>query len=81
MSFSVTIPDQLAERLAREAERRHTTPDELAVTVLSEQIPAQREVSDEARAAMASFIGSGASGGKHRAADSEEYMKTHGFGR
>lgn len=81
MSASVTIPDDLAARLASEAERRHTTPDELAVTVLTEHIPVQREVSDEARAAMAAFIGSGASGGRHRAADSEEYMKTHGFGR
>lgn len=81
MSVSVILPDDLAARLAQEAERRHMTTDELAAAVLAEHVPAQREVSAEARAAMAAFIGSGASGGKNRAADSEEYMKTHGFGR
>lgn len=81
MSISVTLPDQLAARLAQEAERRNTTPDEFAVEVLIEHIPAQREASAEARATMAAFIGDGASNDGYGAADSEEYMKTHGFGR
>lgn len=81
MSVFVTLHDDLAARLVEEAERRHMTSDELAATVIAEHIPAQREVASEARAAMAAFIGGGASNDGHSAADSEEYMKTHGFGR
>lgn len=97
MSLSVTLPDDLASRVAGEAERRNVSAAELAVSALAERFPPEAdgeagsapvsrkspapEVSDEARAAMAAFIGSGASDGKHRAADSEEYMRTHGFVR
>jgi hypothetical protein len=78
MSVCVTLPDDLASRLAHEAERRSMTPDELAVTVLAEHIP--DEVAGTADAAMSKFLGIGASTDGRTAAEAEE-MLAERFGR
>jgi len=38
MGVSVTLPDELAARLAEEAGRRHVTADELAATLLAKDL-------------------------------------------
>lgn len=78
MSVTVTLPDDLASRLAHEAERRHMTPDELAVTVLAENIPEER--APHTHAALTSFLGMGASTDGRSAAEDED-MLAEGFGR
>lgn len=77
MSISVTLPDDLAARLAHEAERRRVTPDELAVRVLAENIP--EEPADEHQALM-SFLGCGESADGRTARQDEEIL-AEGFGR
>jgi predicted transcriptional regulator len=78
MSVSVTLPDDLASRLAHEAERRSMTPDELAVAVLAENIPEER-TGDE-HSALMSFLGCGEST-DGRTAREDEQMLAEGFGR
>jgi hypothetical protein len=78
MSVSVTLPDDLAARLAEEADRRHVTADELAATLLAKDLRAPQEV--PARPILMSMIGMGSSDGTHRAADIEDFMAEEGFG-
>jgi len=54
---SSSIPDDLAERLAREAEARNVTVDEVAVEILAERIPA-----DHVPTTLAGLVGIGESG-------------------
>ena len=77
MSVTVTLPDDLASRLAHEAERRSMTPDELAVTVLAEHIPDERL--PESHSALMRFLGMGASTDGRTAAEDED-MLAEGFG-
>jgi Ribbon-helix-helix protein, copG family len=79
MSVSVTLPDDLAARLAEEARRRHVTTDELAATLLAKDLQAPPEVPD--RPLLRSLIGMGASDGSRSAADIEDVMAAEGFGR
>ncbi len=54
MSFTVTIPDELATRLREAASRRGKSVDEIAAEALDERFPADDP--------LEGFIGSGASG-------------------
>ena len=54
---SISIPDDLAERLAGEAEARGVTVDEVAAEILAERMPA-----DEAPLTLAGLVGLGESG-------------------
>jgi hypothetical protein len=53
VSFTVTIPDELAARLRAAASRRGKTVDQMAVEALDERFPADDP--------LEAFIGSGAS--------------------
>lgn len=75
MSVTVTLPDDLAARLAEEAERRHVTPDEVVASLIVEHVPTQPEASEEARSALEAFIGCGASTDGRRAADVEDWLR------
>lgn len=79
MSISVTLPDDLATRLAEEARRRRVTADELAVTLLSKDLPERREIPD--RPHLRSLIAIGASDGTRSAADIDGIMAAEAFGR
>ena len=79
MGVSVTLPDELAARLAEEAGRRHVTADELAATLLAKDLAARQEVRD--RPLLRRLIGMGASAGTRSAADVEDVMAAEGFGR
>jgi hypothetical protein len=79
MSVSVTIPDDLAARLAEEARRRRVTTDELAATLLAKDLQTPPEAPD--RPLLRSLIGMGASDGSRSAADIEDVMAAEGFGR
>ena len=54
---SISIPDDLAERLAGEAEARGVTVDEVAAEILAERMPA-----DDASMTLAGLVGLGESG-------------------
>jgi hypothetical protein len=54
VSFTVTIPDELAARLRAAAARRGKTLDQIAAEALDERFPADDP--------LEAFIGSGASG-------------------
>jgi hypothetical protein len=79
VSVSVTLPDDLAARLAEEAARRHVTADELAATLLAKDLREPQGVPD--RPLLRQLMGMGASDGKHSAADIEDFMVANGFGR
>jgi len=81
VSVSVTLPDDLASRLAEEAERRNVSRDELAVSALAEKFPP--EAADEAKSALSAFIGGSSSGKKWSITeiDDDQYKREHGFGR
>ncbi len=66
MSFTVTIPDELAARLRAAAARRGKTVDQTAVEALDERFP----VDD----ALEAFIGSGASG-RHEPVDTADIRR------
>jgi predicted transcriptional regulator len=70
MSITVRLPDDLATRLAEEAERQSVTPDELAARVLAEHIPNRRQLG---------FVAIGESASGRTAAEAEE-MLAEGFG-
>ncbi|HUR18193.1 MAG TPA: hypothetical protein VMZ51_04565 [Acidimicrobiales bacterium] len=57
MSAVVHLPEELADRLAAEAARRHTTVEELLVELVADRLPAPG-----AGDALEAFIGCGASG-------------------
>lgn len=71
MVMTVHLPDDLAARLAAEAERRGVTPDELVADVLAEHVPARRRLG---------FASLGRSNGDRRATEDED-MLAEGFGR
>ena len=57
VSVTVTLPDELAERARRQADRRGVSIDQVVTEALAKQLP------DETAAdALEAFIGSGASG-------------------
>jgi hypothetical protein len=83
MSVSVSLPDDLAARLAEEAGRRHVTTDELAATLLAKDLRASNDVDEGQtpdRPLLRQFIGMGSSDGTHRAADIDDFMAANGFG-
>ena len=67
MSFAVNLPDELRERVAQEANRRHITPDELVAEIVAERVEAPRPH-------RLSFAGIGASTSGRRAADVEDWL-------
>ncbi|HET7489353.1 MAG TPA: hypothetical protein VFJ85_15600 [Acidimicrobiales bacterium] len=71
MSRTVKLPDELAERVAAEADRQGISPDELAARVLAEHVPARRRLS---------FAAIGESDSGRTAAEAED-MLAEGFGR
>lgn len=54
---TISIPDDLAERLAGEAEARGVTVDEVAAEILAERMPA-----DDSPMTLAGLVGLGESG-------------------
>ena len=75
MSTRVHVPDDLAERLATEAQRRHMSVDELATELvaagLDDAIQPRRRLS---------FVAIGASGSSRGGAEADELL-AEGFGR
>jgi len=69
--MTVKLPDELAARLATEAERQGVSPDELAARVLTEHPAAPRRLS---------FVAIGESTSGRSAAEAED-MLGEGFGR
>lgn len=61
VSFNVSIPDELAARLAAEAARRGAGVDQTATDLLAAALDAKPKATGD-RDALAAFIGSGDSG-------------------
>lgn len=61
VSFNVSIPDELAARLAEEAARRGTGVEETATELLAAALDAKPTATGD-RDALSAFIGSGDSG-------------------
>lgn len=86
MGLSVTLPDDLAARLAEEAERRNVSSDVLVASYVEEKLPKKADVSSQPglvnRPLLAAFIGGSSSGKKWSVADvdDDEYKRQHGFG-
>jgi hypothetical protein len=64
MAMTVHLPDDVARRLAAEAQRRGRDVDEVAAEVLAAGLPP-----DTGPPRRLSFLGIGASGGKERVAE------------
>jgi hypothetical protein len=60
VSTIVHVPEEIAERLAAEAARRHLSVDEVAAEALAARYP--KSESDPGHDALEAFIGSGDSG-------------------
>ena len=74
---TVNVPDALAQRLAAEAERRHTSVDDLVAGFVSAGL--EQPVTGTQRRQLR-FAAVGASGSRRGAAEAEELL-AEGFGR
>ena len=77
MSMTVNLPDDVARRLAAEAERRGQEVDQVAAELLAATLPVGEGAEPPSERRL-SFIGIGASGGSERVADChEEIIREH----
>jgi hypothetical protein len=69
--FTIEVPDEVAERVARAASERGVAPEALASEVLAERFPSRRKLG---------FVSLGSSTSGRTAAEDED-MLAEGFGR
>jgi plasmid stability protein len=77
MSMTVNVPDDLAARLAAEAERRGASVDEVAAELLTAGLPADSNPRPARR--HLSFAGIGASGGGEAVGRNHEAILRQAF--